>query len=130
VTRIIENLEVKINGTVVHRESSPRYFHERDLAHCGGRTWAVIWKGNMRYVGVAEVAPGDQFSRKRGRQIASGRAATCQSRHRSKNRFGFSVSQYAGGDRAVLIHGGADGALSMMQYLLANAPPSLWKEKT
>jgi hypothetical protein len=109
-----------------------KYFHERDPSTGWGRTWAVVWRGNMRYVGVAEVAAGDQFSRRRGREIAEGRALTCASRPRGVLRFGFSVTDLVPGTKihTVLIHGGAPRATQLMQYFLATVPPIVWKEKS
>lgn len=59
--------------TIPHYET--RIWHERreDGAYTG-RTYAVIWDGDKRHVGIAQCAEDDQFSRKRGRQIAVGRA--------------------------------------------------------
>lgn len=37
-------------------------------------TLAVIWKGDQRYVGIARVSDKDVFNRKKGREIAIGRA--------------------------------------------------------
>lgn len=52
-----------------------RIWHERDFdGQFTGRTIAVIWDGDLRYVGISHCSRQDQFSRKRGRQIAIGRA--------------------------------------------------------
>jgi len=39
-----------------------------------GRTFAVIWKGTNRFIGISNLSRKDQFSRKIGRLIATGRA--------------------------------------------------------
>jgi len=51
-------------------------YHEKQHEMYTGRTFAVIHEGNMRFIGISICAinQGDQFSRKRGRLIATGRA--------------------------------------------------------
>ncbi len=47
-----------------------KLFHSKEQA----RSIAVFIKGDVAYVGVAKCATGDDFSKRRGRQIALGRA--------------------------------------------------------
>lgn len=52
-----------------------RVWHERN--HCGkrtGRTIAVLWRGEQRFVGVAACGKKDQFSKATGWKIAVSRA--------------------------------------------------------
>ncbi len=62
-----------------------RVFHEKIILSgtvlgFSGRTWACIWDGENRYIGLSECGRNDQFSRKRGREIAVGRAMTAEAR--------------------------------------------------
>ncbi len=62
-----------------------RIYHEKiivDGKSVGftGVTWACIWDGENRYIGLSECGRNDQFSRKRGREIAVGRAKTAEAR--------------------------------------------------
>lgn len=80
-------------------------------------TIAVIWKGEQRYVGVAAVSERDVFNRKKGREIAIGRAKHL-----------FEVESGVRGTRP------SDQANKLMQkFLLSDAkdiqiPEFLWKE--
>lgn len=52
-----------------------KIWYERDrFERYTGRTFAIMWNGDMRHVGVSVCNESDQFNRKRGRQIAIGRA--------------------------------------------------------
>lgn len=51
-----------------------RIWHARDVENKLFGTFAVIWDGEKRYLGIALCSEKDQFSRKKGRLIAMGRA--------------------------------------------------------
>ena len=49
-------------------------WYEKEADVRTGRTIAVIWDGDWRYVGISECGKRDQFKKKMGRIIALGRA--------------------------------------------------------
>lgn len=49
-------------------------WHNNDRSKGDRCTLAVIWKGEQRFVGIAAVSERDVFNRKKGREIAIGRA--------------------------------------------------------
>lgn len=56
-------------------EETIRIWHERDSnGNHTGRTIAIIWKGDHRFVGVSECSEKDQFCKATGRYLALSRA--------------------------------------------------------
>src|SRR5271157_442303 len=80
----MENVEHKKDDrdfrNLVPVQNKVRLWYQRKIAsnsietEFSGVTVAVIWDGNDRYMGVSECSDNDQFSRKKGRTIAIGRA--------------------------------------------------------
>lgn len=103
-----------------------RFWHERD--HCGVvmRTWAVLWVDDYRFVGIANVHPGDQFSRRKGRLIAEGRARKiCSTRQYGiGHRFAFTVDH-----EPMFLSMGHHTTrdVELFEHLMRYAPTSLWR---
>ena len=60
-------------------QTKVRIWHEKEYTlnkqgHRVRRSVAVLWKGDARYVGISACSDKDNFDRKRGREIAVGRA--------------------------------------------------------
>lgn len=50
-----------------------------------GRTFAIIWDGTLRHVGISRCSPRDQFSRPYGRMVATKRAGFAKEIHDHDN---------------------------------------------
>jgi hypothetical protein len=69
------NVRVEYTDSDLHFRFSKKDFFEVPT------TVVVIWNENCRYVGVAQCGPNDEFSKEKGREIASGRALKMLNEH-------------------------------------------------
>lgn len=63
----LETLKKQFDRVLLKHDNTP-------TKSSNGKTIAVLWKGDERFVGVSECSDKDQFSRKKGRLVALSRA--------------------------------------------------------